>query len=320
MNNLSASAINTYISCGHQYKMRYIDKNYLSSNSLTFWLGHVSEKAILNYILLPEKREKEYGLIAEAVVWGVNEKLPERTEKFTELIYEFVKSYAQNGSLDDVDDDLFEQVNIEADNLKGFKYTPKVKYRGKYASKNKIGTSTSLFTNAVLELFDTVLACYRSKKFIDFVSEINEVQTQVLLEGKAGGDTTLKGYADMVIERKDGSLLVCDIKYSDFDYDMYNVDRDTQLFLYAVMLRKMYPNKSIDASFLNIKSDKLFYLCNMETLLSKETAQRVNMTIKGINAKVFTPCCGGGAWKSVSAANMCEYAKECAYAKPLEML
>lgn len=295
MVKLSPNAINKYSDCGHAYKLRYVERDRRSFMSFTMFCGRVAEKTIELYFNSPEI--KLWNLFQQALIDEFNA-LDNTPEGFSEALVEW---------LQDDNDETFTALNTLAREFPkcGMAYNPGVK-------NNDSRSSKKLFGNKLLKVFDDVEAMVKNQAFKTMFEDIADFQFQVYLEYNVPySKDVLSGYADLVIEKQDGSILCLDIKYSDFSYSEYNVDRDTQLFTYALAIKKMYSDRHVDVGFLTPGHSVLFYMCDMSKLVSKTTLTRVEMAVKGIKAELFIPACGGGAYKDIS--RLCEYKNTCEF-------
>jgi hypothetical protein len=255
--------------------------------------GRVAEKALEFHF--KDSQLPVWNVFQAALIDEINT-LDNTPEGFTEALVEW---------LQDDNDETFTELNTIARGFPkcGMAYNPGVKNNDKRTSKN-------LFANKLLKVFDDVESCTKEQAFKSLLQDMHDFQFQVALEYAVPyTDDVLFGYADVVIERQDGSLLCLDIKYSDHDYSSYNNDRDTQLLAYALALKKMYPDRHVDVGFLTPGQTPLFHMCDMETLVSKTSLTRIKMAFRGIKAELFIPACGGGAYKDIS--RLCEYKDTC---------
>ncbi len=295
MIRLSPNAINKYSECGHAYKLRYIDQDKRSFMSFTMFCGRVAEKTIEMYF--NTHQGPVWNLFQQALIDEFNA-LDDTPEGFTEALVAWL--------MEDSDAN-FEALNTIARgfNKCGMAYNPGVK-------NNNSRSSKKLFANKLLKVFDDVEGALKQEAFKQLFNEIADFKFQVPLEYTVPhSKDVLFGYADLVIEKNDGSILCLDIKYSDHDYSEYNYNKDTQLLTYALALQKMYPDRHVDVGFMTPCQTPLFHMCDMTQLVSRVSVSRILMSVKGIKADLFIPSCGGGAYKDLS--KLCEYKNTCEF-------
>ena len=306
---LSPNAINTFVDCGKRYDLKYNKGIYHNINSLTFLLGHIAEAMVqfsMEATLLEDPiTHKQSWAKAVVACW---DKLPPMTSDLQGHFVAWINAVLQ-GQPDM--DELTIALNKgfrEAD-LHGFVYKPRVKINN--------GKSNTLLTNALLEVLDCVGAFLDRKDYKTFIASVESLDTQVQLglevpNWGSSGPVTLKGYADFIFMLPNNRLVCLDAKYSSFDLESYNINRDTQLFCYAAALKKAYPDHAIEVGYMALRDNPKIIMCDMEELLSPVTSSRIGQAVKAIKHGIFMPSCGGGGYQSIN--KMCDYKNDCSFA------
>lgn len=291
----SPNAINKYADCGKAYELRYIQGNRKSFMSVTMLAGKICERAIQ---FLLEKQTLDVDIAWKgAIIAEVNE-IQSLPEGFVQTLVDW---------LNEDTEELFSELNKIAMKLPehGIKYVSGVK--GFSSRKTK-----GLFTNVLLKIRDSVELFMHDPATTQFIESIQDIEFQYKLEYRVPVlNKTLSGYSDLIVRKHDGSIACFDIKYSDMDYSNYNVNRDTQLFTYAMALKKLYPDQDVTIGFITPKLAPHYHLCDMAELCSSTTWSRLKQVIKGIDADIYVPVCGGGAYKDIH--RLCEFKEECEF-------
>ena len=141
---------------------------------------------------------------------------------------------------------------------------------------------------------------------IESIIDQYEINIPIAAWGK-----NIYGKVDVLIQTKAGDYVVYDIKYSDFDYGKYNINRDMQLHIYLKSLKAVL-KKPITIGFMTPKDGDMFHICDNTELLSQETASRVKYAYEGMKAQIWLPACGGGAYQSVN--KLCDLKCHCNFA------
>lgn len=323
---ISPNAINTYAGCGYKYDLIYNKGHRRSSNSLTFWLGHVAEEMVILHLKNPEWTYEAVWLCA---IVNSFDKLPSLPEDVQQALVAFCNGVVEQDKELDEKAETLNRVFREA-NLPNFTYKPKVK-------GNK-GKSDSLLSNALTALLDDLSCFFDNKAYKEFVSSYQSLDTQVYLELNVPNwevmsllctpdikfttlqftvlferlvDIFIHGYADFVFELPNNRIVCLDAKYSKHDLSLYNINRDTQLFCYAAALKKAYPNHAIDVGYMVLRENPGIRLCDMGELLSKTTSMRIGMSVKGMKSGIFVPSCGGGGYQSLT--KLCDHKDVCEF-------
>lgn len=242
----SHSGINTYSTCGHSYKLKYIDKLTSVFKSSSLFFGGAIDEA-LNFMLL----NKDSKTVLEDTIsifntnWATNvSRYGEKTslERNPNILY----------SKYDFDTDLIEKedwVNLFAETKKYNKKTEQ-NIGSPLEIKNLI--DTKLKTQDFEELsnddreFYNFLNWHSLKRkghilitgyFNQLLPEIQEViDVQKSFELEDEDKNILNGVIDFICKLKDDRLVIADNKTSSFLYDGDSVKTSVQLSLYMKAL------------------------------------------------------------------------------------
>lgn len=332
MLNISASRINNILKCGQQYHLQY-EKNIQAFNkSLTMVWGDwveayvnafLSSRTTLETIdfrdtnkLTPVKPNATHLELIKVATFDVfHHQLNWQQEQpavFTALLAHIKDADAME------DPATIIALNTEAHNhLSAYNYKPKVKEITGVNKKGEFVKSESLFTNQLLRAIESTKTLTESKAFLDFIEDCVSVELQTTLKANLafrGIDTKVTGFADMLFRKEDGSLVYLDCKYSMHDYLCYNKNTDTQLFLYALVLKQTYPDSPLSMGFLTPNPDEkeAFHMCDMHQLIAKPAYNRVATAVELMNSRLRPAYCGGGAY--ISNSCLCSYKPYCDYA------
>jgi hypothetical protein len=317
---LSSSAINTYTKCGQAYYYQYDLKERMDLRSLTLYLGHVVEQGVT--LILTQHPCVQLGIDAVfrvALINTLNDANPKLLEQ-APATSEALLTWCVDEST------MLDPKHVSTVNLAASKelpsvlgYAPKVKNLSGVDTKGKLLAEKSLLTNALYQAKETLNALLTATDLDTFLNDIDTIECQSKLEQQlnvGGVEVSFIGYGDYLITRKDGSMLYLDCKYSKFDYKEYRLSSDTQLLLYAIMLKKQYPNASIQYGFLTPRTDcttvsSMVYWCEASEILTKQNVDRLTQTVQAIASGFRLPSCGGGAYQSISC--LCNYKHRCPY-------
>lgn len=232
---LSHSGINSYTTCGHSYKLQYIDKIVSKYKGSALYFGSAMDEAF-NFMLL-NKDDKDVLKDSIAIFeehWKVNvDKYGVRTEMETNPFVLYSKW--------DYDPDLLEKPDwaILFKNAKNpFEFRKEIEEKLKTTEFEDLDVVEQSFYNLgtwlSLKRKGAILLRAYYEQLLPQIKEVIAVQKVYTLEDE--DKDILNGVIDFVCKLQDGTIVVADNKTSSLEYEQDSVKTSTQLSLYKRVL------------------------------------------------------------------------------------
>jgi len=239
MTKLSYSAITTYTTCGHKYKLRYKDNLRGKYFHAALAFGSAIDLA-LNELLITKDLDKSYAAFDKAWAFQFVNKKYVSLSHFSDLVYAEA----------DFDEELLKEEDLDSLNLeyiqpiKEFKYILALK---KDKGWSNIAKEQKEFYNYVNWLSmrrkgHIMLSSY-NKKILPRIKEVLVVQKENYLDNGAGDK--IVQYLDLIATWEDGRNILFDNKTSAKDYEPDQASRSPQLISYYFGAKKEYNLKGV---------------------------------------------------------------------------
>lgn len=232
---LSHSGINTYTTCGHSYKLQYVDKIVSKYKGSALYFGSAIDEA-LNYMLLnkDDKNVLDDTILIFEEHWRVNiDKNGVKTEMENNPFILYSKW--------DFEPDLLEKSDwsILFKNAKDpFGFRKEIEEKLKTVNFEDLDVVEQSFYNLgtwlCLKRKGAILLKAYYEQLIPNIKEVIAVQKTYSLVDENGD--ILNGVIDFVCRLNDGTIVVADNKTSSLEYENDSVKTSTQLSLYKRVL------------------------------------------------------------------------------------
>lgn len=243
----SYSRLDTFDSCRHKYKIKYIDGKYSFTSSLALEIGSIAHKVKELkglWTIVHEKNIRDKHNKLKINICFLKEKKnhkPQKLKKFKGKVivkpliidYELLENIFYNGC-EDLD------MKGKPIRLTGVNEL-KTKYLTDYYAKcNKTGMTY----DEKCELF---LKELREKDMVDEEWKVVAVEQEFSVE--YNGRCVLFGFIDRVDMNKDGDIRVVDYKTSKSVFDDSKIKTPLQMFVYALACKEIYGRYPIECLY-----------------------------------------------------------------------
>lgn len=257
----SHSALNSYMTCGHSYKLKYVDKLTSIYKSSSLFFGSAIDEA-LNFMLL----NKDSETVLDDTIKIFNLNWEKNISKYGEETLLKGNPYILFSKYDfDIDfiessdwAELFAETKVYNKKNKSKIGSPLeiktvIDERLKLVEFEDLSESDRTFYNTLfwfsLRTKGKVLITSYYKNLIPKIKSVIDVQKVFELEDDE--KNILNGVIDFICELEDGTIVVADNKTSSFAYESDSVATSVQLSTYVKVLNllEIYPKKIDKAAY-----------------------------------------------------------------------
>lgn len=301
---ISHSGINSYITCGHSYKLKYIDKIHPLYKGSALFFGSAMDEA-LNTVLEHHKSTDIY----EKAVKVFDEKWEQQEDRTVGLIslpkYEYILYSKYDFDADLMQKSDWRELFVVDENA--IEKLQHIQSELKEVEFKDLSTDDKMFYNYANWLCMRRKAHYMIDAYIkDLLPNIEEVlEVQKTLETKDDTGNKLTGIADFVCKLKPGiygnielteaEIVIPDNKTSSIDYEQDSVETSPQLAKYRVMLNAEHGYNITKGAYFVIKKK----FTKNTTKTCKKCGNIATGSHKTCNAVVNDKRCDGDWEKSV---------------------
>lgn len=240
---LSNSSINTFTTCGHSYKLKYIEKYRSLYTGSALFFGSAIDEA-LNYMLLNKDSK---NVLKETIKifnkhWETNIDRDGNETSMPRNPYIKYSKYDFDSDLIEKEDwvDLFAETKAynkanNTDIKSPLEIKNMIEAEMKVSSFEDLSENDRVFYNycnwIAIRNKGAILLSEYHKQLLPHIAEVLDVQKSFTLDDENGNELT--GILDFVCRLKDGTVVVSDNKTASFMYEEDSVRTSTQLSMYV---------------------------------------------------------------------------------------